>query len=84
MATFNLVDERSLIGSDETYKKLNALIKYGGASMFTHFDGTSSISVEFKIGRDEVASLKSGYGKTLEKNINNLYDLSVKRGYIKE
>lgn len=84
---FNLVDRRQLIGSDATYKQINAMVMSAervSIYSFTSMDQPSvSVNVSYKQGNNETADGRFSTS-SLDSAVQKAYAWSVERGFIKE
>lgn len=86
MNAFNLVNKKSLVESTEVYQKLNKMMVHGDVSLYAHhFMGEDSytLSVEYKQGDNESANARLR-NTDINKAIEEAYDWSTSRGFIKE
>lgn len=86
MRTFNLADKRQFVSSEETYNKLNTLLANGDVSLYSHefMDGLSvTLSISYSLDKTESSSNRFNT-KSLDEAVNQAYDWSVSRGFIKE
>lgn len=86
MRHFNMVDSRFLLGSEETYKRLNVLMDKGDVSLWSHSfmdEARITLSVEYANSTKETAR-GSFSTKNLDEAVNQAYEWSVARGFIKE
>lgn len=82
---FHYSDNRSYLSGSDTYIKLNKIMEFGEISLFTfetYDKGTMvSLTVKFEDGINKVET--NFMSPNMDEVINNAFDWSVTRGYIK-
>lgn len=82
---FNLVDKRSLVGSDATYQKLNSLMLAGDVSLFRHeFMDEQKVSLRatYKVNKAETSEISIS-GNSLDGVVAVAYEAALAKGFIK-